>query len=158
MKRAKELLYRKENKVSLSTKYYIVKGGEFRYQRNTKEFLNNDSSHAPMNSGKYGYDYTPLFKFLLSKVGKKWDIIFGEVKSRLDKEEPIFWIVALHQHEKRDIVKCGESSYYSGLFVDDQGLLQIVNPEAGLDHIKVAWFEILSFNGKPVIEKPPQDN
>ena len=37
-----------------------------------------------------------MFKFLLSKVGADWDSIFSEAKRRLDKPEPIFWMVALH--------------------------------------------------------------
>ena len=146
MRGVKEPLYRKENKVSLNSKYNVVTGGEFRYQRHTKVFLKNDASHAPMNSGQFGYDYTPLFKFLLSKVGKNWDLVFSEAKSRLDKAEPIFWLVAIHSNEKRDIVHIGDSTYYSGLFVDEDGLLQKVDPDAQLDHINAHWNETLSFN------------
>jgi len=126
----KSPLYRKENKVSLSNKYYVCTGGEFRYQRHTKKFLNDDSSHRPMHSGKYGYDYTPLFKFLLSKVGLQWDDIYSEAKSRLDKADPIFWMVALNDSEKRDIVRIGEATYYSGMYIDNEGLLQKANPDA----------------------------
>lgn len=150
MNREKKPLYRKENKVSLSCKYYVVKGGDFRHQRNTKAFLNNDSSHAPMNSGQFGYDYTPLFKFLLSKVGEKWDDVFSEAVSRLDKQEPIFWLVSVHDQDKREIVRYGESSYYSGLFVDEDGLLQKVNPNAKVN-IKATWFQTMSFNGEPTV-------
>jgi hypothetical protein len=148
MNRKKEPLYRKENKASLSIKYYVSKGGEFRHERNTKEFLNHDSSHAPMHSGNFGYDYTPLFKFLLSKVGEKWDEIFSEANARLDRQEPIFWLVSVNEAHKKDFVRCGESTYYSGLFVDEKGLLQIVNPDANIDHLNPAWFETLSFNGE----------
>ena len=145
MKR-KEPLYRKENKKSLSTKYYVVKGGSFRHERNTKEFLNNDAGHQPMHSGQFGRDYTPLYKFLLSKVGEVWDEVYSEAKSRLDKQDPIFYLVALHENERKEIVRCDASSYYSGLFVDDDGLLQIVNPNAVLS-VKPYPFETLSFNG-----------
>lgn len=109
-----------------------------------------------MNAGNYGYDYTPLFKFLLSKVGEKWDEIYSEAKSRLDKEEPIFWLVALHPDEREDFIRCGESSYYSGLYVDEAGLLQKVNPNAEISNLiskwnlEAAWFETYSFNGKAV--------
>jgi hypothetical protein len=75
-----------------------------------------------------GLDYTPLFRFLLSKIGFNWDEVFSEAKSRLDKTEPIFWIVALTQDEKKDYVRVGESTYFSGLYVDDNAILQIVNP------------------------------
>jgi len=154
--RDKKPLFRKENKVSLTTKYYVVKGGDFRHQRNTKKFLKDERSHTPMNAGNYGYDYTPLFKFLLSKIGEKWGGIYSEAKSRLDKEEPIFWLVALRHEDREDIVRYGESSYYSGLCVDDAGLLQKVNPNAGINNLiskwnlEAAWFETYSFNGKAV--------
>lgn len=37
-------------------------------------------------------------------------------------------MVALHEHERRDVVGVGESSIYSGLYVDENKRLQIVNP------------------------------
>jgi hypothetical protein len=98
MNRQKEPLYRKENKASLSCKYYVVKGGDFRHQRNTKEFLNDERTHLPMHSGQFQYDYTPLFMFLLSRVGKNWDEVYSEAKARLNKEEPIFYMVAPARH------------------------------------------------------------
>ena len=79
-------------------------------------------------TNKRGLDYTPLAKFLLSKVGCNWDEVFSEAVSRLDKQEPIFWLVALHDNKKKDIVRVGESAYFSGLFVDEEGILQLVNP------------------------------
>jgi hypothetical protein len=146
MKR-KEPLYRKENKVSLQTKYYVRTGGEFRYQRNTKKFLNDESTHAPMNSGKYGYDYAPLFKFLLSKVGKNWDEIYSEAKSRLDKEEPIWYLVATCDNDKRETVCVGEHTHYSGLYIDENNLLQKVNPNAN-PSVPICSMHTHSFNGK----------
>jgi hypothetical protein len=151
MKRGKSPLYRKENKVSLSTRYYVTTGSEFRYQRHTKGFLNDDRMHLPMNSGKHGYDYTPLFRFLLSKVGSAWDDVYSEAKSRLDTPDPIFWMVALREEDKREVVRTGESSYYSGLYVDHEGLLQKVNPD--LEHYTPGFVhpgETISFNGKAV--------
>lgn len=130
MEKHKEKLFRKENKASLCTKYYVNIGSDFRYERNTKEFKNFDGDKKSMTKKKLGYDYTPLFKFLLSKVGKDWDVVFSEAKSRIDKPEPIFWMVALHEHLKDDIVRIGQSTYFSGLYVDDNNILQKVNPEA----------------------------
>ena len=73
-------------------------------------------------------DYTPLFRFLLSRVGEKWNDVYREAVSRLDKPEPIFWLVTMGKDGAKDFVLVGESSYYSGLYVDDSALLQIVNP------------------------------
>lgn len=144
-------LYRKENKVSLSNKYNVSTGSEYRYSRHTKASLNDDRNHKPMNSGKHGYDYTPLFKYLLSKVGSDWDETYSEAKSRLHDHAPIFWMVALHQSAQKDIVRLGESSYYSGLFVCQNGRLAIVNPNiTPADLPKPHPGETLSFNGIPI--------
>lgn len=78
---------------------------------------------------QHGFDYTPLFRFLLSRVGGQWDEVFSEAVARLDRPEPVFWMVALQESERQEQVRLGESSYFSGLYVDDQGRLRIVNPE-----------------------------
>lgn len=75
-----------------------------------------------------GLDYTPLFRFLISKVGFKWQDIYAEANSRIDKKEPIFWLVALKEEDENAYVRIGESSYFSGLKVDSAGNLQRVNP------------------------------
>lgn len=141
-------LYRKENKVSLSNKYNVSKGSEYRYDRHTKAFLNDDRNHKAMTSGKHGYDYTPLFKFLLSRIGSNWDQTYSEARARLNDPEPIFWMVALHESERRNFVRLGESTYYSGLFVDESGKLAIVNPEIKSSDLPIPCpGETISFNG-----------
>lgn len=77
---------------------------------------------------KRGLDYTPLFKFLLSKVGQDWDKVYKEAVERLDKEEPIFWMVAQEEGDLPDMVRLGESSYYSALYVDNTNKHQRIDP------------------------------
>jgi hypothetical protein len=79
----------------------------------------------------HGLDYTPLFRFLLSRVGENWNEIYGEAVSRLDRPEPIFWLVALREDERKEYVQTGETSFFSGLYVDGKGRLQLVNPRLG---------------------------
>lgn len=102
--------------------------GDFRTQREALD--RSDASRGAMH-GKHrrGLDYTPLFRFLLSRVGSEWDRVYGEAVARLDRPDPIFWLVALHEHERREMVRMGESSYYSGLYVDEAGILRVVNPD-----------------------------
>lgn len=78
-----------------------------------------------------GLDYTPLFRFLLSRVGEDWDAVHSEAVRRLDRAEPISWLVALRPEDREPCVRVGESSFYSGLFVDDENRLQKVAPELG---------------------------
>jgi len=105
---------------------------EYRTERNTKSVIESDAMRLSMHSKAHrGRSYAPLFKFLLSKVGQSWAEVHSEAVSRLDREEPIFWMVALRESDCKDYVRVGESSFYSGLYVDQQGLLQRVNPLIG---------------------------
>jgi hypothetical protein len=76
-----------------------------------------------------GLDYTPLFKFLLSKLGGNWNEIHSEAVSRIDKEAPIFWIVAKDYDSAVEVVRVGDNAFFSGLFIDDKGILCAVNPK-----------------------------
>jgi hypothetical protein len=122
----KEPLFRKVNTKARGVHHNF--GGDFKYSRNKKRET-PEQIHGKMYGKKErGLDYTPLFRFLLSKVGVEWDSVFSEAKSRLDKTEPIYWIVALDENEKEEYVRIGESTYFSGLYVDKDGILQLTNP------------------------------
>ena len=95
-----------------------------------------------------GLDYTPLFKFLLSKVGSNWSEVYSEAKARLDKEEPIFWMVALHEEDKADYVRVGTNTYYSGLYVDEDGILRVVNSHIHVENFEKGCYDTITFNGK----------
>jgi hypothetical protein len=153
MKNQKEPLYRKENKTTICRKAVIATGGDFRHQRNTKKMKNFDGNKQSMKKKQLGYDYTPLFRFLLSKIGQAWDETHKEVIQRLDKSEPIFWMVSLNEHDRRDVVRIGEASSWSGLFVDEEGLLQKVNPEAKAPEPTCSCCTF-SFNGNVTKKNP----
>jgi len=123
----KKPLYRRVN-----TRTYNVHHGSSRTAKAIKATKYRDSGlpkTASMHSKqKHGLDYTPLFRFLLKNVGKPWDDVFSEAVSRLDKQEPIFYMVARTSLEEKRFFRSGESSYFSGLFVDGDGLLQKVDP------------------------------
>ena len=147
MDRKKPNLYRKVNTRAKGVHHHF--GGDFKDTRRSKRETVQQVKGTMFGAKQRGLDYTPLFKFLLSKVGCQWDEVFSEAKSRLDRAEPIFWLVALHEDEKKDYVRVGESTYYSGLFVDDNGVLQFVNP-----NLKAADMTLFcdccthTFNGK----------
>ena len=155
MNKQQEKLYRKEKKTGLSSHYYVKTGSEYRYQRHTKQTKkesDNEIAFKPMKKGKYDYDYTPLFRFLLSKVGEKWDSIYSEAKSRLDKDEPIFWIVKLEitQDDINDPkVRIGESATYSMLTVNKEGILVKVDPDFTNSYVSCSCCTH-TFNGKVV--------
>lgn len=126
MNKGKSLLFRKVN-----TKTYNVHhnfGGDFKHSRNSKKETLEQTTGKMFGGKERGLDYTPLYRFLLSKVGSDWDTVFSEAKSRLNSSDPIFWMVALREDEKKDFIRTGESSYFSGLYVDESGILQISNP------------------------------
>ena len=125
----KKKLYRTVN----TTTYYVhhLHGGEYRWGRQKQKSIREDSPYFQSMAGKKrrGLDYTPLSMFLLSKVGENWDLVYSEAVKRLDKPDPIFWLVALHTQDRRDYVCCSESSYYNGLYVDEAGVLRKVSPD-----------------------------
>ena len=123
----KPLLYR-----SVNTRTHGVRHGScaYRYERHSKKEKRALSTRGSMHSHqRHGFDYSPLFRFLLSKVGHPWSKVFSEANARLDRPEPVFWMVALHESDKEEYVRTDENSYYSGLWVDEAGLLQKVNPQ-----------------------------
>ena len=85
-----------------------------------------------------GLDYTPLFRFLLSRAraGAAWDEVYSEAISRLDREEPLYWLVARPGEAPESVVCIGESSHYSGLYVDEGGILRVVSPELGPESLQ----------------------
>ncbi|MET3181466.1 UNVERIFIED_ORG: hypothetical protein ABIC43_004635 [Variovorax guangxiensis] len=126
----KEPLYRKVNTRASNVRHRF--GGDYRHERNTKDSMRSEATRSAMHGkNQRGLDYTPLFRFLLSKIGADWDSVHSEAVSRLDRPEPIFWLVALRDDQRQDVVRVGDSSYFSGLFVDDEGKLQVVNPTLG---------------------------
>jgi hypothetical protein len=128
-------LFRSVNTQTHGVKHRV--GGDFRTSRSDKESPETEGSRASMHGKtRRGRDYTPLFKFLISKVGRPWDEVFAEAKSRLDTTEPVFWLVARSEPEQRDFVRVGESSYFSGMYIDSERLLQLVNPGLKTDDMK----------------------
>ena len=126
MNRSKEPLYRKYNKLARGF-HHKTPGGDFRHERNSKAMNNFEGTHKSIPGTKEGYDYTPLFKFLLSRVGQNWDAVFSEAVHRLDKQDPVFWLVDLQfQVGEQGVVRLGESSYYSKLTVQNDLLIVAV--------------------------------
>ena len=146
----KEPLYRRIN-----TRTHGVRhgGGDYRFSRHLKK--PDKTSLGSMHGKKLqGLDYTPLFKFLLSKIGQDWSEVHSQAVARLDRPEPIFWMVALNEAEKRPFVRIGENSYYSGLYVDEDNRLALVNPELRLEDMKPNCSCCThTFNGEPFVRE-----
>lgn len=127
----KEPLYRKVNTRARGVHHHT--GGDYRHDRNSKREKQNVAEEVARGSmradKRRGLDYTPLFRFLLSKVGKDWAAVHAEAVDRLDRDEPIWWLVARAPDERKPFVCIGEASYYSGLYIDDDGKLAVVAPD-----------------------------
>ena len=117
MQKDVKLLYRKVNTKTRNCRH--KSGSDAKYDRHTKKGV----SKSMKKDVHRGLDYTPLYKFLLSKIGEDWTSVHSEALSRLDKEDPIYHLVARNDSEKRDRARCGENSYYSGLYIDDNNKL-----------------------------------
>ena len=157
MKKEVKPLYRKDNTRTRNVHHQF--GGDAKNDRNTKI-----GTRKTMKKDVHrGLDYTPLFKFLLSKVGKNWDDVYSEAIKRVNKEEPIFYMVYKENehrvrptHTKRSYMKYGENSYFSMLFVDDDNILRVLDPNFNNEDLKpTCGCCTHTFNGKPFINKYP---
>lgn len=148
---AKEPLYRRVNTRTWGVRH--GHGGEYRWSRHA---WREDRAGRGAMSGhrRHGLDYTPLFRFLLSQVGGAWVDIHREAVSRLDRPDPIFWMVARSAAEKRAFVRIGESTYYSGLYVDAEGRLARVDPALGVETMEPSCACCThTFNGVPFVRR-----
>ena len=142
----KKPLYRKVNTRARGVHHRF--GGEYKSVRHARD---TESAQRSMHKGiQRGLDYTPLYRFLISKVGSPWDEVHSEAVARLDKPEPIFWLVSLSEEDRRDVVLLGENSYFSGLYVDDDRVLRLVNPELKAEKMSTSCSCCThTFNGVP---------
>ena len=108
------------------------KGGDYRHERNSKREKSTESDEVSRGSmhgiKRRGLDYTPLFRFLLSNVGEEWEKVRREAVERLDTTEPIYWMVARNEHEKKPYIRT-ENAIFSGLYIDESGKLAKVAPD-----------------------------
>lgn len=151
----KKPLYRSVNTRTHGVRY--GSGGEYRWSRRREDRVHDG---AMRGGQRHGLDYTPLFRFLLSRVGEDWDTVFAEAVARLDRHEPVFWIVARSEAERKPFVRIGESSYYSGLFVDQDNRLRLVDPDLRVEHMEPGCACCThTFNGLPFTRRysPPAD-
>ncbi|MCP4315132.1 MAG: hypothetical protein GY789_03650 [Hyphomicrobiales bacterium] len=143
----KKPLYRKEN-----TRTHGVHhgGGAYRWARNSVAEKRSDAKTGSMHARlRHGLDYTPLFRFLLSRVGSDWSQTHSEAVARLDTPDPIYWIVALRKADRKPFVLIGESTYFSGLCVDEDNRLALVDPDLCVeDMIPSCACCTHTFNGK----------
>jgi hypothetical protein len=143
MQRAKPL-YRKVN-----TRTHGVNHGSG--QRASYVRGSSKPTSKSMHSGqRHGLDYTPLYRFLLSRVGQSWDEVHSLAVARLDREDPIYHLVARNIADAVPFVRTGESSYFSGLHVVD-GILCCVDPTVSYENFKPTCACCThSFNGQTV--------
>ena len=146
-------LYRKVNTKARGVHHQS--GSDASYSRNTKKGI----SKSMKRNKERGLDYTPLYKFLLSKVGQDFDSIHSEAVSRLNSEDAIYHLVItnitdrrLHATE-RGFVICGDKSYYSALYIDDNNKLQKIKPELkNEDLFPSCWCCTHTFNETPFVK------
>jgi len=142
-------LYRKVNTRARHVHHVYGKS----YKRNIK---NKNHTTEAMVKVQRGLDYTPLFRFLISKVGQDWDQVHSEAITRLDKPEPIFWMVAVKETDQRPYFWCGDRSMYSGLYVDQDNVLQIVDPTVNASNVTPTCYCCThTFNGIPLTKECP---
>ena len=122
-------LYRKINSTTYNcTGYYYT--GDAKYDKNTKKGVKKSMG----KNINHGLDYTPLYKFLLSSVGENFEYVYREAMIRLkplpfnERERFIFYMIAKNEDQiGSGFFRVGESTYFSKLIVDEDGILQIAD-------------------------------
>lgn len=163
----KKPLYRKVNKRTHDGwAWYYYRKERYRFERHKKSYTQAAKMPIKKHSMfRTGYDYTPLFRFLHSHVGNVWADIFCECQARLNDIEPLTWMVVnVNKHglvvdnylpngESREYFRVGES-YWSTLYVDEDGVLQFVDKDFYRPHSvqmgEINYFDTTeSWNGEP---------
>lgn len=109
-------------------------GSDAKHDRNTKQGL----SKTMKKDKQRGLDYTPLYKFFLSKIGTSFDKAYSEAVVRLPKgDDAIDGMFYERDGEPytRPFFMSGESTYFSTLKVDEEGLIQKVDPNYSIEHL-----------------------
>lgn len=147
--RQKAPLYRRVNTRTHGVRHGC--GGEYRWSRRREDRVHQGA----MPGGKrHGLDYTPLFHFLLSRLGEDWDAVHAEAVARLDRPDPIFWMVARSEAERRPYVRLGSATFFSGLYVDAGNRLALVDPALRVEQMTPGCTCCThSFNGRPFTRK-----
>ena len=148
-----EPLFRKVNTRARGVHHRF--GGDFAGERHAKAMNATDATHLPMNGDdRRGLDYTPLFRFLLSREDEPWGQTFSDAVARLDQTAPIFEMVALRAEDRKGVVRGGDNSYYSGMFVDDDGILRRVAPDITVEQLVPSCDCCThTFNGVPYVRR-----
>ena len=135
--RGKDPLYRSVN--TRARGVHHRQGADYAWTRNTKaEALSeaDEVKRGKMRQGvQRGLDYTPLFRFLLSKVGQDWTAVDAEARSRLDRPDAIFRMVALQQDDGERYFRSTDNSYFSGLYITGDNRLALVDPTLTADDL-----------------------
>lgn len=152
MKPEKKPLYRKFNNRTYHADRYLPRDKDASKDRGTKNGVRK-SMHS--NLAWHTRDYTPLYMFLLKHVGDDFDAVFSEVKPRIEEEEPLWHMVAKCD---LDISDKGYirvfNSFYSQIYVDDEGKLQKVNPDLDIENFyPYCPCCTHTFNGVPFVNK-----
>ncbi len=132
----KEPLYRRVNSRTHHVDHGWL-GGEARWARNSKATKASEATRGSMHPGlRHGLDYTPLYRFLLSRLGWDWDAVVSEALPRIADKDALYHMVARRGDEERDFVRLGENSYWRGLRVNAAQQLEKVAPELTAEAIE----------------------
>lgn len=155
----KKKLYRERNFRQRWDEYnYHPKYSWKRHSKQAMKDLENEITHEGMTKSKHGdqgegYDYTPMFKFVLKHIGEDVDKIYSEVCRRTNERGKYLFNVLVSRKPKDELnplLRLGETSFWSQLYVDENNKIQKVEP-----NMQGAWITYggqwgQSFNGKSV--------
>lgn len=173
-------LYRSANKSTYQNTLTEKTAKHFRYTRNTKIMSGSIVKRGKMQpNNNLGYDYTPLIKFLFSRLNQNFDITFSEINLILNNglhkpkvKTEILSMINVLVHKQviindnivndnngnilSSFFRFGEATYYDSFYIDNDNNLKLIKD------ITKEIFEFCdyachchthSYNGKKYINK-----
>lgn len=96
--------------------------------------VDNTETSIRIKRGKL--DYTLLYKFLFSHVGYLWSEVFDKALNRIEDEAKLYNIVFTNDDKDiPPIVATGFRTYFSSLFVGDDGVLCMYAPRVTVEKL-----------------------
>lgn len=146
----------------------------YRWLRNKKPIVDCDGNEILQSKmtrkNKDGYDYTPLYQYLIKSVGRDFDLICKEVYPRIEDRSKIWDIIEkekiyfkdgvayyLLNNECVDVTVHNSFNHWYGtqdwsaLYIDDNNILQFVDKNyRNFVNGKTCDWETVTLNGKKV--------
>lgn len=132
----------------------------YRHIRNKKktviegeESVDTDTKMVRQRKDVRQLDFTPLYKYLQSKVGEDYDTVYSNVVERIPRNQRgVIDYIVMADNTGDGVARLGESTYFRTLYVDENNKLQFVNKDYKQTVSKWCYMDTTTLDGKTITE------